>query len=113
MHAAETILTVARMQRANCVEVCAELAGYLAREHRDPVLRVLAIADEEFVARELDILHAQPKPLQDPHAGAIEQAAEESVGAAKSREQVPNLFRCQHNGKPRRSPGALDALQPR
>ena len=75
-----------------CARWC--FSGSIAdsRQHRDAVLAALAVADQDLPVAEVDVLDAQPQALEQPQAGAVQQARHQPARAVQIREQ-PAHFR--------------------
>src|SRR5580765_5057556 len=78
-----------------------------------PVLAALAIAHDDLVAREVDILHAQAQALHQTHAGPVEQAGHQPRPAIHRREQPCRLLASQHRRQTTRTLRAHNLVQPR
>ncbi len=94
-------------------EVRAQRPDDAARQQRDAILEPLAVADQDLASREVDVLHAQPHALHDPHPGAVEEPAEQPVHAAQPTEHRCHLFAREHHRHSRRRLRTLDVLEPR
>ena len=71
------MLTIVQPVASGEIELGAQRCLERARQHHDPVLAALAVAHDDDLPREIDILDAQPDALEQAHAGAIEQPREQ------------------------------------
>jgi hypothetical protein len=109
MHGAETFGHVLPMQKQCCFDLRAQLRRQTQRQCGYAVLVPLALADHDFAARELDILHAQPQSLEQAHACAVKQSQDEPLRSGQAPEHCTNLVACQDH---RQSRGALCSRDP-
>lgn len=70
--------------------------GDRGRQHRHPVLGPLAVADEDFAALEIHILHPQPHARHEAHAGAVQQRPHQA-NTPLMRSKAPDLLPGQHH----------------
>jgi len=52
------------------------------RQHRDPILGALTVADHNLAALEIDILNPEEHTLHQAHAGAIEEIRHQPIDHA-------------------------------
>ena len=100
------------VKRADTGEVGLERRPQRDGEHRVPVLVALPFADEDLVALEVDVLDAEPQPLQEAHAGAVQEPADQVRSPLHAGEQAPDLVPAQHDRQPRGPARAHEALEP-
>ena len=79
------------------------------RKHRDAVLVALPGPDDDLVGGEVHVLDAT---LENPQAGAIEQAGHEPRRALELLEHGADLLASQDDGQTLRTLRAHDALEP-
>ena len=85
-----------------------------ARQHDDAVLAALAVAHDDDLADEVDVLHAQAHAFEQAHAGAVEQAGEQAgVALAHARQQGLHLDVGEHDRDALVRHRATELLQPR
>ena len=94
---AEAVREIELVLLAHRCEVRAQRPHDATRQHRHAILESLAVADQDLAAREIDVLHAQPHALHDPHPGAVEEPAEQPVHAAQAREHRGHLLAREHD----------------
>jgi len=88
---------------ANARQVPAQWRLDAPRQHRHAVLGALAVAHDNLVSREVDILDPQPDAFHDPQARAVEQTTKQAVRAAESAEHPRHFGARQHHRQaPRR-----------
>ena len=74
-----------------------------SRQHHDTVFAALAFAHDDGAAVEIDVLDTQAQTFQQPHPGAIEQAADDAMRVAAEPslvvepvQQQPHLLQREH-----------------
>lgn len=65
------------------LEMCRQGLLDGGREHADAILASLAVADDDLVGGEVDVLHAQAAALEQAEAGPVEQDGHEPAHAAE------------------------------
>ncbi len=80
-------------------------------EHGDPVLGALTVADEYFVAREIDALHTQAQAFHQAQSRAIHQRGHEPFVAGQVRQHGLYFFPGHHDGQAFGLAGADDSAQ--
>ncbi len=70
-------------------------------KHRDAVLLALAVADEDLVAGEVEVLDAQAQRFHEPEARAVEQGRDEARLAAEAGEDAADLVAREDDGEAR------------
>ena len=85
------------------------------RQHDDTVLAALAVAHDDHLAHEVDVFDAQADALEQAHAGAVEQAAEQAcdTALAHAREQRLHFDMREHDGDALLRHRAAELAQPR
>ena len=87
------------MLRPHGSEVRREVGLERGGEHRDAVLLSLAVAHEDLVAGEVEILHAKAQRLHDAQAGAVEERRDEARLAAEVGEDAADLLAREDDGQ--------------
>ena len=82
------------------------------REHGVPVLPTLAVADQDLVALEIQVLDPELKPFEQPHPGPVEQAADEARRPTHTGQEPPHLVAAQDHGQTGGPPRPHEAFQP-
>ncbi len=75
---------------ATALEVLAELVDERTGEHRAAVLAALAVAHDDQLQAEVDVLDAQAEGLHEAEAGAVEQVGDEPVLPVHVGEELPD-----------------------
>ena len=84
------------------------------RQHDDAVLAALAVAHDDHLAHEIDILDAQAHAFEQAHAGAIEEARQQARDAlAHARQQRLHFHLREHDGDALLRDRPAELLQPR
>lgn len=96
----ESLRHVAVVQRKHALEMPPEGDGQDSRERRRTILVSLPRPDDHLVALEVEVLHPQPQPLQQPHTGAVQQSRDELRGATQLPQQPAHLVPRQHHRCP-------------
>ena len=84
----------------------------MAGRRRDPVLRPFAVADDDEVGPEIDVLHSQARALEEAQAGPVEEQHEEAWHGVEVLENVPHLVACHDDGHVLGPPGAHQIVEP-
>ncbi len=87
VHAAVARIAIVGPHRPCARHLLAQGRCERRRQHHDPVLEAFALAHDQRLALEVDIFHAQPNPLHDAHAGAVEQLRQQPVRCCVERHQ--------------------------
>ena len=87
--------------------------GLLLRgwEHRDTILRALAVVNVYLAAGKINILDAEPQTLAEAQTSAVHQRRHESPLAGELREYRLDLFLCHDNGQVFASPCTNDLAE--
>ena len=93
---------VARVLRANTIEMGAKWIHHLLRQHRDPILPSLAVAHDNLEPLEVQVIRPQAYALQQPEPSAIEKRRHERRHARHPVEHRPNFGLRQYHGHPLR-----------
>ena len=109
---AEAVANILRMQGADFDEMRTQPRREIARQHRHTILRALAVAHDDFAAREFDVLHAKAHTFHDAHARAVEQRADQPVRPLETNQNVRHLLSSEHDRQVRRRLCRLNAFQP-
>ncbi|MER2555306.1 MAG: hypothetical protein ABTQ28_18785 [Thauera sp.] len=57
-----------------------QLRHHRLRQHRHPILRTFAVAEQHFASVEIQVFHAQADKRHQAHAGAVRQASKPDIG---------------------------------
>jgi len=68
------------------------------RTQRHAILFPLPVAPAHLVQTEIDILHAQPEPLDQTQAAALQELSDPLVDACGGQDDAPDLVCGQHDG---------------
>jgi hypothetical protein len=98
---------------ASALEVGGQRGLDRGRQHRHPVLVALAVADDDLVRGEVDVLHAQAAALQQAKSRAVQQERHEPWHAVEPLQDGANLVPRQHDGEVQGPLGANDVVEPR
>jgi len=112
MHGAEALGQVHPVQRQRCLHLSLHAVDQARRQHCHAIPVALAFAHDDFTARELDILHPKPQALEQAHAGAVEQAENQTFSTGNQSEHSVNFLTCEHDGEPGGAFGPSDAGEP-
>ena len=82
------------------------------RTHPPPIFAALALAHDDLASLEIEILHAQPKPFDDAHAGAVEQARNQPSLPVQRTEQRSDLGARENDRQPARAVRGDDFIEP-
>ena len=82
-------------------------------QHRHPILVALAVADDDLVRREVDVLHAQATAFQQAQARAVQQERHEPGHAVEPLQDGADLVPRQHDGEVQGPLGPDDVVEPR
>jgi len=110
IHVTETVGKILPMNFRNLDQMQRQRSRESIRQHRHSIFGAFAVANDDFATGEIDILHAKAHRFQNPHARAIEQAADETVNAVEISKHSLNFVRRQDH---RKADGALRALDTR
>ena len=81
-------------------------------QHRDAILRTLAVSYQNLIRPKIDILDPQLYGFEQPQTGSIEQQHNETRGAIEARQHAKDLIACQNDRKMRRSLRADHVVEP-
>lgn len=84
--AAPAVGQVAFVDRLDALEVVLQRNLKRRGQHGDSVLGALSVADKDFVAPEVDILHAQPQAFHEAQARSVHQRRHEPFVTGKVRQ---------------------------
>ena len=113
-HAGDAVGAVLPPQLPRLAQLRLQRRNERRRQHDDAVLAALAFAHDDRAALELDVLDAQPQPLHQAHASAVEQLGEEAVLDALDRLQHGgDLAVREHDRQPPRRLRPADPGEPR
>jgi hypothetical protein len=82
------------------------------RQHRHPILAALAVADDDLVRREVDVLHAEAA-FQQAKSRAVQQQRHEAWRAIEPLEDCTHLVTGERHGQMLRPLGPDDIVEPR
>jgi hypothetical protein len=74
---------IALVLLADAFDVPDERSLHRGREHRDPILAALPVADRDLVHSEIDVFDAQSTALEKAQSGAVEQKRHQTGNAVK------------------------------
>ena len=77
------------------------------------LLRPLAVADDDQVCREVNVLDAEARAFEQAQAGTVEEQRQEAREAVEVLEDGPDLVARHDDGQVLGSPGADDVVEPR
>jgi hypothetical protein len=83
------------------------------RQHRHPILPPLAVADDDLVRREVDVLHAQVTAFQQPKSRAVQEEGHEAWHAVEPLKDGAHLLTRQDDGQMLGPLGSDDIVEPR
>lgn len=69
------------------------------REHGDPVLSSLTVADQYLVSGKIDVLHAKREAFGEPKAGPVHEAGRDELIALKAGEHRPHFVPAEDDGE--------------
>jgi len=84
---------------ANALEMDTQLCRRRFRQHRDSVSITLPSPHDELLHPEVDVLDPQPRTLEQPQPGAIEQDDHETRGPLEPFDHRAHLVARQHDGQ--------------
>ena len=114
MDAALLPFLVLEPDAARLAKLQAQRAVEGARQHDDAVLAALAVAHDDHLADEIDILHAQADAFEQAHAGAVQEPRQQAGDAlAHVREQRLHLELREHDRNALLAHRPAELLQPR
>ena len=64
------------MQRPGRDQMAAQCRHEAIRQYGDAIFGALAVAYDNFPTRKIDVLHPQPRRLEDSHAGPVQERTE-------------------------------------
>jgi hypothetical protein len=105
-------LEVALVQAPHDLEMLRQVRLDRGRQHRDPILRPLAIADGDEVGREVDVLDAEARAFEQAQAGTVEEQGQEARDAVEVLEVGPDLVARHDDGQVLGPPGAHEVVEP-
>ena len=73
----------------------------------------LAVSNVDISEVEIDVLDSEPKALEDPHPGAVEQQNDELNGTFESGQEGRHFFAAEDGGEPLGLTGSDDVVDPR
>ena len=86
------------MHPAHGREVLAQTRLDMGRKHGDAVLAPFAVANEDRVLLEIDVLHSQTKALHEPKARSIEKLRDQKRSSLHAAEDLLHLLPREHHG---------------
>jgi hypothetical protein len=101
------------MLGSDALEMAPQVGLDDAREHGDPALVALVAADNDLVAREIQVLDAEPTALEHPEAGTVEQAGHEARHPVEAVEHGADLLPRENDGQALWTLGPHETLEPR
>jgi hypothetical protein len=101
------------MQPFDGVEMPAQHRKKRARQHRHAILGTFAVAYLDLAAAKIDVLDPQTRALEDAHACAVQQFAEQPMRAGQAAEKASHLRVREYDRQARRRLGANDTRKPR
>src|SRR5262249_44606429 len=110
---AEVALAVGVKAVADLFEVAGEIGREDRRKDGAAVAAAFGIADGEFTAREVDVLHAQGQRFEETQAGSIQDLEDEAVGAGGVAEDGGDFGAGQDDGDALGTAGADEGVEPR
>src|SRR5262245_12778685 len=81
-------------------------------QHPAPIPIALAGADDDLVAIEIDVLHPEPKALEEAEPAPVEQGDSEPLHPVQVLENRRHLVAGEHDGEMRRSSGPDEIVEP-
>jgi hypothetical protein len=109
---AETQRKIAPMEGTHAPEMHVERLNDRLGQHRDSVLRALAVSDENLAVRKIDILHPQLQTLSKTQPGAVQQARHQPLRPFEIHEHPLNLVLRQHHRQAKRAFRAHQIVEP-
>ena len=82
-------------------------------QHRHPILRPLAVPDQDFSPVEIHILHPQPHAFHEAHSRPIQKPRHQSISAMHPGQCGRHLGTTQDHRQTRRTLGAHHLIHPR
>ena len=114
MDAAAVVLAIGLPESRRLLQLPAQRRLEGARQHDDAVLAALAVAHDDHLAHEVDVLHAQPDPFEQAHARAVEEAREQAgLGVLHAVEERLHLDVGKHHRHAALRHRAAELLEPR
>ncbi len=84
-------LHIALVEALNVMQVVEQIGGEDVRQHTDPIARALALADDDLMLGEVEILDPQAEAFHQSESAAVEQACHELVGAGEAAQDLEDL----------------------
>ena len=100
------LLKVTRMEQFHPFGMGQEGRFEFLRQHGDPVLHSLAVADDDFVPVKIEILGPQPKGFHQAHAGAVKELGQQLIGSFHCLKDPLDFVPGQNDGQALRLAGA-------
>jgi hypothetical protein len=88
------------MQFADGVEVGLQRRGQRLGQHGAAILAALAVAHQDFVAAEIEVLNAQVQRFEQPQARAVEELRDEAIGIVQFGQDAIHLVTRQDHWQP-------------
>jgi len=104
---------VARVESAYAFDLALQGTHRCGGEKRHPVFVALALADDDLIRRELDVLHPQPRAFEKAEPCAVHEKRHELRDFAQVLEHGAGFFAREHDREPLRPRGTYDLGQPR
>ena len=110
--AAETLAQIALVQKLHPIQLALQWIDKRFGQGRDAILLALAIADDQLLVLEINVLHTQTQGLQHTQTGAINQRDNQPGGAIELRQQTPHFLTAEHHRQARGFFCALQTVEP-
>jgi hypothetical protein len=98
LHRASTLGEIVRVLHANLFEVPSKGLNQAQRQHGDPVLLALAVADADLTAIKVEVFYTEPTTLQQAKAGAVQKIGHEPRSSSHAIEHRSNLHGRENHG---------------
>ena len=88
MHGTAAGIEVLHVQLLDADQMPSQRGSEACWQHRDAILGTLAITHYDLRSRELDVFHPQPQAFEQAHAGAKQEAPDQSMNAVQFAENL-------------------------
>lgn len=110
-HQAPAVGEVLLMELADGGQVIGQVGLEAGRQHGDAILGPLALADQNLVALEVDVLDPQVETLLEAHAGAVKDAGRQGLVALELGQNPTDLVPTENQRQPAGLLGPNDIAQ--